>query len=60
MYSQEQLASEGDTVEGLAIATVGEGSGNASSSKEESSDQSQSANNDEGQRISSTNRISIK
>ena len=29
------------------IATVGEGSGNASSSKEESSDQSQSANNDE-------------
>ena len=45
---QEQLASEGDTVEvGQVIATVGEGSGNASSSKEESSDQSQSANNDE-------------
>ena len=44
---QEQLASEGDTVEvGQVIATVGEGSGNASSSKE-SSDQSQSANNDE-------------
>lgn len=44
---QEQLASEGDTVEvGQVIATVGEGSGNASS-KEESSDQSQSANNDE-------------
>ena len=32
---------------GQVIATVGEGSGNASSSKEESSDQSQSANNDE-------------
>ena len=31
---QEQLASEGDTVEvGQVIATVGEGSGNASSSK---------------------------
>ncbi|MDU0423700.1 dihydrolipoyllysine-residue succinyltransferase [Staphylococcus haemolyticus] len=45
---QEQLASEGDTVEvGQVIATVGEGSGNASSSKEESSEQSQSANNDE-------------
>ncbi|MCH4355014.1 dihydrolipoamide succinyltransferase [Staphylococcus sp. HMSC068D03] len=45
---QEQLASEGDTVEvGQVIATVGEGSGNASSSKDESSDQSQSANNDE-------------
>ncbi len=45
---QEQLASEGDTVEvGQVIATVGQGSGNASSSKEESSDQSQSANNDE-------------
>ena len=45
---QEQLASEGDTVEvGQVIAAVGEGSGNASSSKEESSDQSQSANNDE-------------
>lgn len=45
---QEQLSSEGDTVEvGQVIATVGEGSGNASSSKEESSDQSQSANNDE-------------
>ncbi|MCE5020883.1 dihydrolipoyllysine-residue succinyltransferase [Staphylococcus haemolyticus] len=45
---QEQLASEGDTVEvGQVIATVGEGSGNASSSKEDSSDQSQSANNDE-------------
>ena len=45
---QEQLASEGDTVEvGQVIATVGEGSGNASSSKEESSDQSQSMNNDE-------------
>ncbi|MGX0278045.1 dihydrolipoyllysine-residue succinyltransferase [Staphylococcus haemolyticus] len=45
---QEQLASEGDTVEvGQVIATVGEGSGKASSSKEESSDQSQSANNDE-------------
>lgn len=45
---QEQLASEGDTVEvGQVISTVGEGSGNASSSKEESSDQSQSANNDE-------------
>ncbi|WP_053038316.1 dihydrolipoyllysine-residue succinyltransferase [Staphylococcus haemolyticus] len=45
---QEQLASEGDTVEvGQVIANVGEGSGNASSSKEESSDQSQSANNDE-------------
>lgn len=45
---QEQLASEGDTVEvGQVIATVGEGSGNASSTKEESSDQSQSANNDE-------------
>ncbi|MCH4459579.1 dihydrolipoyllysine-residue succinyltransferase [Staphylococcus haemolyticus] len=45
---QEQLASEGDTVEvGQVIATVGEGSGNASSSKEESSDQSQSANKDE-------------
>ena len=45
---QEQLASEGDTVEvAKVIATVGEGSGNASSSKEESSDQSQSANNDE-------------
>lgn len=45
---QEQLASEGDTVEvGQVIATVGEGSGNAYSSKEESSDQSQSANNDE-------------
>lgn len=45
---QEQLVSEGDTVEvGQVIATVGEGSGNASSSKEESSDQSQSANNDE-------------
>ncbi|MDU2098074.1 MAG: dihydrolipoyllysine-residue succinyltransferase [Staphylococcus sp.] len=45
---QEQLASEGDTVEvGQVIATVGEGSGNSSSSKEESSDQSQSANNDE-------------
>ncbi|MBU6948319.1 dihydrolipoyllysine-residue succinyltransferase [Staphylococcus haemolyticus] len=44
----EQLASEGDTVEvGQVIATVGEGSGNASSSKEDSSDQSQSANNDE-------------
>ena len=42
------MASEGDTVEvGQVIATVGEGSGNASSSKEESSDQSQSANNDE-------------
>lgn len=45
---QEQLVSEGDTVEvGQVIATVGEGSGNASSSKDESSDQSQSANNDE-------------
>ncbi|KAA2278177.1 dihydrolipoyllysine-residue succinyltransferase [Staphylococcus haemolyticus] len=45
---QEQLASEGDTVEvGQVIATVGEGSGNASSSKEDSSDQSQFANNDE-------------
>ncbi|QUX19109.1 dihydrolipoyllysine-residue succinyltransferase [Staphylococcus haemolyticus] len=45
---QEQLASEGDTVEvGQVIATVGEGSGNDSSTKEESSDQSQSANNDE-------------
>ncbi|WP_085060741.1 dihydrolipoyllysine-residue succinyltransferase [Staphylococcus haemolyticus] len=45
---QEQLASEGDTVEvGQVIATVGEGSGNASSSKDESSDQSQSAKNDE-------------
>ncbi|OFV31190.1 dihydrolipoamide succinyltransferase [Staphylococcus sp. HMSC14D10] len=45
---QEQLASEGDTVEvGQVIATVGEGRGNASSSKDESSDQSQSANNDE-------------
>ena len=45
---QEQLASEGDIVEvGQVIATVGEGSGNASSSKDESSDQSQSANNDE-------------
>lgn len=32
---------------GQVIATVGEGSGNASSSKEESSDQSQSMNNDE-------------
>lgn len=45
---QEQLASEGDTVEvGQVIATVGEGSGNDSSSKDESSDQSQSANYDE-------------
>lgn len=50
---QEQLASEGDTVEvGQVIATVGEGSGNASSSKEESSDQSQSANNDEANKES--------
>ena len=47
------MASEGDTVEvGQVIATVGEGSGNASSSKEESSDQSQSANNDEANKES--------
>lgn len=51
---QEQLASEGDTVEvGQVIATVGEGSGNASSSKEETSDQSQSENNDKATKESS-------
>ncbi|UDI78293.1 dihydrolipoyllysine-residue succinyltransferase [Staphylococcus taiwanensis] len=43
---QEQLASEGDTVEvGQVIATVGEGSGNASSSNQEDASAKSDANN---------------
>lgn len=45
---QEQLASEGDTVEvGQVIATVGEGSGNASSSNQEDASAKSNANNSE-------------
>ena len=45
---QEQLASEGDTVEvGQVIATVGEGSGNASSSNQEDASAKSDANNSE-------------